>query len=468
MPRKNIIVYLSDQQRADTLGCYGQKLDVTPVLDRLALDGVLFENAFTCQPVCGPARACLQTGRYTNRHGAHINDQGLRLDERTVAKIMSGAGYETAYVGKWHLANDIGNNNTQYATSAIPLERMGGYKDFIMVSEILELTSHGYDGYVFDKNGSKVEFIGYRTDCITDYAVHYLQNRKTDAPFLLFVSHIEPHQQNDHGRFEGPDGSKERFKNYEVPEDLLNGEYEGDWQENYPDYLGQCRKLDDNLGKIIATLKEQDIYDDTVIIFSSDHGCHFKTQDGEYKRNCFDSCLRVPLIISGGPFRGGIKVDKLVSNIQLPATILSLAGVQTPEDMIYEPLQESLEEDCRYGDVVFYQISETQLARGIRTKRWKYCADAPHVQPYMCMDEIFSTAQYYDLLRKCMPGSDSYIEKYLFDLEEDPYEKNNLVADDSLSGVRAELAGILCDCMRRAGEAVPDIYPYGTRLEKRW
>ncbi len=465
--KPNIIVYLSDQQRHDTLGCYGQKLDVSPVLDELAKEGVVFETVFTCQPVCGPARACLQTGKYPNLTGCYVNEVGLRNDEVTIAKELSKAGYETAYVGKWHLASDF-KNDLIMVKKPIPPERMGGYTDYVMVSEALELTSHGYDGYVFDKDGKRVDFVGFRTDCITDYAVHYLQNKTSDKPFFMFLSHIEPHQQNDRNCYEGPDGSRERFKDYEVPKDLIGGKYKGDWEENYPDYLGCCRKLDDNLGKLITTLKEKGMYEDTVIIYTSDHGCHFKTQEGEYKRNSFDSCLRIPLVISGGPFKGGLRSDKLVSNIQLASTVLSLAGVEMPKDMVYESLEEALDENCSWGDDVFFQISETELGRGIRTKRWKYCVNAPHVQPLLRMDEHFTTEGYYEMLKSAKAGSDSYVEQYLFDLEADPYEKNNLVNDEAYKEIRAVLAKRLGECMLRAGEEVPQIYPFGTELPKQY
>ena len=463
--RPNIIVYLSDQQRTDTLGCYGQELDISPVLDRLAEDGVLFENAYTCQPVCGPARACLQTGKYPNLTGCFVNEIGLRPEENTIAKVLAKSGYETAYVGKWHLASNF-KENVVLVRKPIPMERMGGYTDYVMVSEALELTSHGYDGHVFDREGRQVNFTGYRTDCITDYAVHYLQNKTSDKPFFLFLSHIEPHQQNDRNCYEGPDGSKEKYKNYKVPEDLLHGKYPGDWKENYPDYLGCCRKLDDNLGKLIETLKARGMYENTIVIFSSDHGCHFKTQEGEYKRNAFDSCLHIPLVMRGGPFRGGKRLGKLVSNIHLPATILSLAGAEIPHDMVYESLEESLKEGFP-GEEVFFQVSETELGRGIRTRKWKYYVTAPHVQPLLRMDENFTTEGYYKMLESSRPDSDSYIETYLFDLEADPCETRNLVSEGSLEKVRADLRERLRRCMRRAGEQVPEIHPYGTILEKR-
>lgn len=247
MKRRNIVFYFSDQQRWDTLGCYGQKLPVTPNLDELAREGTRFENAFTCQPVCGPARACLQSGMYATQTGCYRNDIELPLDIHPLATHFRQAGYETAYVGKWHLASNE-NKGLCYATKAVPEERRGGYLDYWMAADVLEFTSHGYNGYVYDGQGQKHEFVGYRADCINNYAIDFLHQRTREDPFFLFISQIEPHHQNDHHRFEGPDGSKRRFAGYEVPGDLVGTQ--GDWRENYPDYLGQCASLDANVGRL--------------------------------------------------------------------------------------------------------------------------------------------------------------------------------------------------------------------------
>lgn len=101
----NILVFFTDQQRWDTVGCYNPSVSTTPVLDQLAREGVKFENAFTVQPVCGPARSCLQTGRYPTQNGCYRNKIAMRQDEVTLAKLFNQAGYDTAYIGKWHLAD---------------------------------------------------------------------------------------------------------------------------------------------------------------------------------------------------------------------------------------------------------------------------------------------------------------------------------------------------------------------------
>lgn len=422
--KPNIIVFFSDQQRYDTVGCYGQELDITPNLDYMASEGVKFENAFTCQPVCGPARSCMQTGKYATQTECFINDIGLKEDEETIAKILNEEGYETAYVGKWHLAST--HNECDYSTSPVPKNKRGGYKDYWMASDILEFTSHGYDGYVFDKDNNKVEFEGYRADKITDFALDYLDNRNKEKPFLLFLSHIEPHHQNDRKDYEGPIGSKDKFKDYNIPKDLKD--IDGDYEKFYPDYLGCCKSLDENLGRIRSKLKELDIEDNTIIIYTSDHGCHFKTKNkvlpeggaDDYKRSFYENTIRVPLIVYGPNFKGGKIVKELASLIDIPKTIIDVVKSNTPKTMEGVSLIDLVNENQTRDDV-FIQISESYLGRALRTKKYKYCIIDPKKHPYK---------DSYSL---------EYEEHYLYDLENDPLEKVNLINHKSYEDVREEL-----------------------------
>ena len=446
--KPNIIVMFSDQQRWDTLGCYGQKLPVSPNLDKMADEGVKFDLAFTCQPVCGPVRACLQTGKYATEVGCYTNHRHLPLNADTLARRMKDAGYKTGYIGKWHLAsgpNEYDKDcNPDYRIFPVPEEYRGGY-EYWLAADALEATSHSYDGHMFDNdnNTRKFPLHRYRADAHTDWVLEYLEEQSKDDPFFLFVSYIEPHHQNDHECYEGPKGSKEYWANYEIPGDLAG--LPGDWVENFPDYLGCCNALDNAVGRVNEKLKELSLDDNTLVIYTSDHGTHFRTRNREYKRSCHDGCLRVPMILNGPGFKGGITNENLVSLIDLPKTILTAAEAEIPEDWQGIALQDNIgKENLR--DAVFAQISEDHVGRAVRTKKWKY----EIWLPFDMMPELWDTSKSPD---------DVYHERFLYDLENDPYEKNNLISDPDYSEIRAELAEILKSKMAEAKENPPTIIP---------
>jgi uncharacterized sulfatase len=456
----NVIFLFADQQRWDTCGCYrtepvlrrdpdagGKPANITPNLDRMAAEGVRFDMAFTCQPVCGPARAALQTGKYPESIGCPTNHRRLPPGETTVAGVLSGAGYETSYIGKWHLAScGPMDGPDNFRTRPVPPDRRGGYRDFWLASDALEFTSHSYDGHMFDGAGNKREFPAgrFRADVQTDWVIEYLRGRERTRPLFLFVSYLEPHHQNDHNRYEGPHGSKERFKDVVVPGDLAG--LEGDWAEELPDYLGCCWSLDQNVGRIRSCLADLGMAENTVVIYTSDHGSHFRTRNREYKRSCHDGCTRIPLLVCGPGMRRGTVVDDLVSLVDLPPTILEAAGVAVPGGMHGRSLLHLAGGGASEGrDSVFMQISEHQCARAIRTKRWTYSVRAPDADGWK------------------VTASDSYREDCLYDNDVDPCQHNNLAADESHAEIRAGLRTILLDHMRRAGETPPRILPSGKR-----
>lgn len=446
----NILFLLSDQQRWDTVGCYGEPLgthfQLTPNLDRLAAEGVRFASAFTPQPVCGPARATLQTGKWPTEMGCHTNARKLPEDEMTIAKWLSQAGYSTNYLGKWHLAGDK-TEKVQFNDAPVPPPRRGGYRDYWLASDLLEFTSHGYDGHLFDADGQQVDFPPghYRADAMTDFALERLdtlaEESRNGRPFLFFISYIEPHHQNDHEHYEGPKGSQERFADFPVPGDLADAE--GDWKEELPDYLGCCHSLDENVGRYLARLEELGILEDTLIVYTSDHGSHFRTRNSEYKRACHDGCVHVPMILRGPGFTGGKVVEDLVSLIDLPATLLTAAGLDVPEShhgRALQPLPDGRPDDWR--EDVFIQISESQCGRALRTHQWKYAVRAP--------DKGGQDSH-----------SDTYLEDYLYDLRNDPHERDNLVRSPDHDSVRDSLRQRLLERMRQAEEPLARILPAG-------
>ncbi len=438
---KNIIFYFSDQQRWDTVN-----EDLTPNLMQLAEEGVLFENSFTCQPVCGPARSCLQSGMYATETGCYVNGIALPNTITPLAEYFNRAGYQTAYIGKWHLGSDrYPGIGVHCEKTAIPKDRQGKYQ-YWRAADCLEFTSHGYDGYVFDGDGNRLDFKGYRADCINDYALDYLDKRDKDKPFFMFISQLEPHHQNDRSCYEGYKETVEKYRDYPLPDDLTF--LKGDYKEMYPDYISAINRLDYNVGRLVEKLKSLGIYEDTIIIYTSDHGCHFKTRNLEYKRSCHESSTHTPLIIKGGGFEGGKKDKRLVSLIDLPPTMLSMAGIKIPPHFKGFDLTAQTDDPETRRKCVFMQISESQCGRAVRTDRFKY--SVRDIKPSGYLHE----------------SSRVYFEDYLYDLKKDPNEKVNLIKNPRYAHIRQEMKYLLIGEMQNAGEEIPVILPAVIKRKK--
>src|ERR1044071_8078102 len=201
--RPNLILIISDQFRWDCVGAMGlNPMNLTPNLDQMAGRGVLFRSAFCNQPVCAPARASIFTGQYPARHGVWKNAIALPENANTLAKSLRGAGYSANYMGKWHLGNDDATPVAQRNGPVAPARR-GGFLDLWEASNALELTSHAYEGDLFDGEGKPIHASGeYRPDFTTERAERFLRDVK--APFFLTLSYLEVHHQNASDTFEPP------------------------------------------------------------------------------------------------------------------------------------------------------------------------------------------------------------------------------------------------------------------------
>jgi arylsulfatase A-like enzyme len=428
---RNVLVVFTDQQRWDTTGVHGNPLGLTPNFDRMAAGGVLVERSFTCQPVCAPSRASLQTGRYPTAIGCFRNGIPLPPDVPTLAHRFGAAGYETAYMGKWHLADEE-------VVGPVRPEQRGGYQRWL-TSNLLEFTSDAYETTLYDEHGNPHDLPGYRADALTDAAIGYLRSPR-DRPFFLFLSYLEPHHQNSRDDYPAPDGYRERYTDAWVPDDLAA--LGGNAGEHLAGYYGMVRRVDECLGRLRDALTELDLADDTIVLFTSDHGCHFKTRNDEYKRSCHDASIRVPTAFAGPGFDTGRAVERLVSHVDLPPTLLDAAGLPVPVDMDGRSLLPLVrgEPDPRPNDVLV-QISESQVGRALRTERWKYAAIAPRADGWTT------------------PASDRYVESHLYDLETDPHELQNLVGSPAHSDVLEQLRARLVERIEQAGERRPVIEP---------
>ena len=424
--RPNVIVFFTDQQRWDTSGLHGNPLDLTPNFDRLARGGTHVYHSITCQPVCAPARASLQTGLYATETTVHRNGLALPPDCKTLAQHFNEAGYRTGYIGKWHLAD----------CDPVPEGQQGGYQ-YWLGSNLLEFTSEPYHTVMYDRQRRAVQLPGYRVDALTDAAIRYVEAQQ-EGPFFLFVSFLEPHHQNHVDDYVAPEGYRELYTGRWTPPDLAA--LGGSTYQHLGGYYGIVKRIDEALGRLQDALKSLGLAEDTIVLYTSDHGSHFKTRNAEYKRCCHESAVRVPTALWGPGFEGGGQVRQMVSLVDLPPTLLDAAGLAVPGEMQGRSILPLLHgETAGWPEEAFIQISESHVGRALRTARWKYSVGAPDADKW------------------ADAGADRYVEQFMYDLEADPYELTNLIGLESHQEVAARLRQRLIERMVEAGETAPTI-----------
>ncbi|HEY1768344.1 MAG TPA: sulfatase-like hydrolase/transferase [Terracidiphilus sp.] len=439
-PRPNIVIYHSDQFRWDFVGANGSNSSThTPNLDALASSGMNFTHAVTNQPVCAPSRSVLVTGRYATQTGVWKNGLGLREDLPTLATELRKAGYTANYVGKWHMAP--GSEAEGGGRGAVKEEHRGGFLDLWEASNALEFSTHPYEGTIWDRDNNPITFKDeYRVDFLTDRAEKFLR-QKQEKPFLLMISQLEPHQQNDLGRMVGPKGSAERFIDAYVPVDLRS--FPGDWHKQLPDYYGACEVIDASVGRLRKVLDEEGLAENTIFVFMSDHGCHFMTRNQEYKRSTHNSSLRVPLLVNGPGFENARQIQEVIGIVHIAPTLLDAAGVPAPSSMqgrSFLPLVHDAKARAAWPNQELVQISESMTGRAVRTKDWTYCI----ADPTGMTNE---------------PASTNYHEYQLYDQRNDPHELVNLAGRKEYRAISDDLRDRLKQLMVAAGEPAPDVAP---------
>ena len=438
--KPNIVLIISDQFRADNLGCMrSNPLGLTPNLDALAKRGTLFRSAISNQPVCAPARATMFTSLYPNKHGIWKNGFGLQNSLPTVATELRKAGYSANYIGKWHLAPN-GRGEQRGSLGPVSPEWRGGFLDLWEASNILEMTSHPCEGDLYDGDGRPMHFSDiYRTDFMTQRVQRFLKNVR--SPFFLCVSYLEVHHQNDLDAFVPPHEYAGRYKNPPVPQDLRR--LPGSWMSQLGNYYDCVAKVDENVGTIMNSLAENNLDRNTIVVFISDHGCHFKTRNAEYKRSPHESSIHIPLLIAGPGFNRSLQIDELVSQIDLTPTLLGAAGVPIPSSMqgrSFLPLLDRRTAD--WPNKVYFEMNEFITGRGLRTPQWTYAVAAPKREDW-----------------KPVPSSDTYVEYMLYDLYADPFQNSNLAGRHDLQKISNHLRERLIQRIVESGAPRPTIDP---------
>ncbi len=469
--KPNILMICADQFRADFVGANHENPSArTPHIDALANRGVSYRQCVTNQPLCSPSRASFTTGAYATQTG--VWKLGLELDHSlpTIATELRKNGYSTNFMGKWHISStELEDGSKQLGWIPSGPSR-AGFDDLWEGANVLELISHPYEGNYWDNSGKNIGFKDqYRVDFIADRAVKFIE-QPHDKPWLLFVSQLEPHQQNDVDAFVPPLRYADEFswqvyrsqlpaeqqKDLEalsqpqrsgaldpyVPNDLRN--LPGNWRSHISGYYGCVQAIDDCIGSLMAALQRTGQLDNTIAVFFSDHGCTFRTRLGEYKRSPHDSSLRVPLVIAGPGFDRSAVVDEIVSLIDLAPTLLDGAGLTPPKSMCGQPLKPlALDAAARkaWDSTAYFQISQSICGRGIRTRDWCYCAFDPAI-PHG--DAKWST---------------HYQDFALYSISGDPAQMVNLIGRPEYKDVADALRSELQHRIIAAGEPEAEITP---------
>ncbi len=429
----NVVFILADEWRGQDLGYNGNKDVLTPNLDKLATQAVNFTNTISCCAVCCPYRGSLLTGQYPLTTGVFVNDVLLNPEAPSLGKIFKSAGYKTAYIGKWHL-DGHGRN------SFIPIERRQGFEYW----KVLECTHDYNNSFYWGNDDKKAKWEGYDAFAQTVDAANYIKAGKQDAkPFFMILSWGPPHTP-----FEtAPESYKQIYRNKllnlrpNVPSDLSEKAI-----ADLVGYYGHISALDSCIGILQKTLKETGLDDNTIFIFTSDHGAMVRSHGFVNKQRPYEESINVPLLIRHPKLLGnkGKKNNMLINTPDLMPTILGLCNLPIPSTVEGEDKSAIIKgksKDTTNAVLIasyhaFGQYS-AELGgveyRGVRTKRYTFTKDLSG--PWL-----------------------------LFDNQKDPYQMNNLVNDPKFTKVKNDLELKLTQLLNKTN----DRFLSGKEYIKKW
>lgn len=422
--RKNVIWIVTDQQRAETLSINGSENSSTPHLDSLARTGVNFTNAVSGCPLCCPFRGSMLTGLYPHKcvpgHEYQMNPK-----QKTIADVFQEQGYDTFYLGKWHL-DGAKEAEERAGTHIVPRDRRGGFASWLGY----ENNNAQYDCYLHGHKGEKeVEIFrlpGYETDAMTDIFLEYLKNQsRNNQPFFAVLSVQPPHDP-----YVAPAGTQRNH----MPSNI-------NFRKNVPDvpyireqagrelagYYAMIENIDENIGRIVDVLNDTGLMENTHIMFFSDHG-DMHGSHGQFRKTIpYQEAVNVPFIISGEKRAAHVvgrkagNVDNiLINHVDIAPTTLGLCGIPVPEWMEgtdYSAVRILDKEKSQYPDSAYLQSVIPTHHNDSINKPWR---------------GIITTDGYKYV---CLEGMD-YM---LYNLKEDPYEQVNLAHNDQYKELRERL-----------------------------
>jgi arylsulfatase A-like enzyme len=452
----NILYIMADDHAAHAISAYGSRINQTPNIDRIASAGARFTNCFCTNSICTPSRAAILTGQYSHKNGVYTLNDRLDPKRNHVAKELQRAGYQTAMIGKWHLASDP--TGFDY-WNILPGQGVYYNPEFI-------------------EEGTRKKHQGYCTDLIADFSLDWLKRRDPQKPFFLMCHHKAPHRP-----WEPDPKYKNLFQGQTIPEpDNLFDHYEGrarsvstvtmrvgedmnqtDLKQPVPaglrgdalrqwayqlfikDYLRCVRSVDDNVGRLLDYLDAENLAENTIVIYTSDQGFFLGDHGWFDKRLMYEESLRMPFLMRyPGAIRAGSVLRDMVLNIDFAPTFLAYAGVRAPSEMQGRSFRANVQghtpRDWRKSMYYRYWMHNTSdhhvpAHYGLRTDRWKLI--------------------YYYGKPLGMAGAeppDTQPDWELFDVRNDPREMHNLYHDPKYAGLVRKLSAELAERQREVGD----------------
>ena len=453
----NILFIFADDHTVQALSAYGHPLRLveTPNMDRLAQEGMLFERCLVPNSICGPSRAAILTGKYSHLNGFYRNGNRFDGSQQTFPKLLQQAGYQTAIIGKWHLATDPTGFDHWHI-----LPGQGLYYNPPMI-----------------RNGQQVRHEGYTTDLIADFSIEWLKQRDPSKPFLLMSQHKAPHREwapalkylgwNGDRKFPEPEtlfddysgrGRAEHEQDMTLAKTFndrdaklvappyLNDQQREVWDAYYEprneafrqanltgkdlvrwryqrymhDYLGTILSVDEAVGRLLKFLDDQGLADNTIVVYSSDQGFYLGEHGWFDKRWIYEESLTTPLVVRWpGVTRPGSRQSSMASVLDFPATFLEAAGVAVPEDMqgrsLLPLLRGQTPDDWRTS--FYYHYYEYPGAHSVR-------------KHYGVVTDRYKLFYFYE------PEMDYWT---LIDRQTDPHELTNVYGNPQYATVQQEL-----------------------------
>jgi N-acetylglucosamine-6-sulfatase len=412
-PRPNIILIVTDDHRYDAAGFMGHPYVETPNLDRMSRDGVVFENAFVTTSLCSPSRASILTGCYAHRHGVIDNYTSVPPRLTYFPELLQKAGYRTAFIGKWHM----GETDTPQRgfDRWVSFKGQGTYwADGRGTNRVVPQTSN--EG--FNVDGRRVPQRGYITDELTDYALDWLAQPRSGAPFFLYLAHKAVHSD-----FVPADRHRGRYAEKTIPlpatyantpenyagkplwlKNQRNSRHGVDYAFNLPAFDLQayhrryCETLlavDESLGRIFRYLEEQGTLRSTLVVYMGDNGYQFGEHGLIDKRTAYEPSMRIPLLAHWPEvLPAGARIKPMVANIDIAPTLLAAAGAAALDGIDgRNALPLARGENVRWRDALVYEYfwewnyPYTPTLHAIRTEQYKY------IRPY----GLWDLSELYDL-----------------------------------------------------------------------